>query len=87
MARLSSADLADVAAQFMRDCSADRDPLEILKQHVHAAVDAADAWADANAASFNSALPVQARSGLTSSQKARLLNAVTSKRWIKEAGG
>jgi hypothetical protein len=47
-----------------------------------AAVNAADAWVDSNAASFNAALPVAARNGLTSSQKARLLMFVVSQRFL-----
>jgi hypothetical protein len=66
----------------MRDVSAAREPLGALtKAELRAAVNAADAWADANAASFNAALPQPARSALTARQKARLLAVVLRRRY------
>jgi hypothetical protein len=40
---------------------------------IKAAVDAADDWADANAGSFNTALPTAFRNGATTEQKTLLL--------------
>ena len=53
----------------------------VLKAELRAAIDAADQWASDNANSYNSALPLPARTVLTASQKARLLAWVILKRW------
>lgn len=53
----------------------------LTKPDIRAAVAAADAWADANSASFNAAIPQPARSVLTTRQKARLLEAVIRRRY------
>lgn len=53
----------------------------MTKAELRAAIDAADLWASDNAASYNSALPLPARTVLTSAQKARLLAAVILKRY------
>lgn len=47
---------------------------------IKAAVDAADDWADLNASSYNTALPVAFRTTATSAQKALLLAYVCMKR-------
>ena len=47
---------------------------------IKAAADAADAWADANAAAFNTALPVPFRTTATTAQKTVLLAIVILKR-------
>jgi hypothetical protein len=77
MATLSIADRAEVHALFMRsaDC-----PGSLTKADLRAAVDAADAWADSNAAAFNAALPAAARTALTARQKAALLAFVIERR-------
>lgn len=53
----------------------------ITKTDLQAAVTAADDWADANAASFNSALPATFRNNATSGQKALLLAVVVLARY------
>lgn len=53
----------------------------IVKADLRAAIDAADAWANSNAASFNTALPVPARTTLSAAQKAAILSYVVTKRW------
>jgi hypothetical protein len=53
----------------------------IVRADLRAAVSAADAWADANAAAFNAALPLPARTALTARQKARILMAVIKRRY------
>jgi hypothetical protein len=58
-----------------------RDAIGLNKIDLRAAIDAADSWADSNAASFNSALPVAARTTLTAKQKALLLMVVVSRRF------
>ncbi len=77
MAALSAQVRADATAEIQRtsDC-----PGGITKADLRAAIDAADDWADANASSYNLALPVAARNALTAKQKARLLVFVVSKR-------
>lgn len=69
MAVLSDVDRIDIWADWMRRNS---DPVSILKADLRAAVDAIDAWVDANAAAFNAAIPQPARSALTAHQKARI---------------
>jgi hypothetical protein len=78
MAALSDDDRKEVWAELMRslDC-----PGAITKTDLRAAVDAADAWVDANAASFNAALPQPARGGLTNRQKSALLTYVVQRRY------
>lgn len=78
MAVLSDPLRSDTWAELQRTPD---NPGGITKTDLRAAVNAADDWADANAASFNSELPVAARNALTARQKARLLLAVVEKRW------
>ena len=56
-------------------------PCNLTKAQLQAAVDAIDDWLDANAAAMNSALPVAARTGLSTTQKAMLLMAVIARRY------
>jgi Ni2+-binding GTPase involved in maturation of urease and hydrogenase len=81
MAVLSNADRIAVWAKMMETMSRNSEACTINKTQLRAAVDAADQWADDNAASFNSALPVAARTNLTSNQKGRLLMLVIAKRF------
>jgi hypothetical protein len=81
MAVLSDPDRADLHTRIMADLSADHESCAVTKADLRAALNAADDWANANAASFNSALPVPARTALTAQQKARLLMAVLRRRW------
>ena len=53
----------------------------LLKPDLRAAVDAVDVWIDDNTASYNSALPLPARTELTAKQKALLLMAVVQRRF------
>jgi hypothetical protein len=50
------------------------------KADLRAAVDATDAWIDANASSYNTALPAAYRTSATLAQKTILLAAVALKR-------
>lgn len=52
-----------------------------LKAQMRAAFDAADSWADTNAASYNSALPTAFRNAAPAAEKARLLVAVLNRRY------
>jgi hypothetical protein len=81
MAVLSNADRAELSTAIIRALSEGREPLSTcVKADIRAAVNAADDWANTNAASYNSALPLPFRTAATSDQKSRLLEAVISKR-------
>jgi len=77
MAVLSEQDRLTAWAEFMREGG-----VSITKADLRAAVDALDDWFDANAATLNTALPLAARNGLTTTQKARLLRAVIARRYL-----
>lgn len=82
MAVMTTGDRATVNSDLMRDLSLVLESCATLKPDLRAAVDAADQWASDNAASFNTALPVAARTTLTAPQKARLLMRVIRQRWL-----
>lgn len=77
MAVMDSTARAACWADFMRE-----DGVSITKDDLRAAVDALDDWFDANGATLNLVLPVEARNGLTTTQKARLLRAVIARRYL-----
>lgn len=82
VAALSDSDRQAVNRDFQEEVCRDREVFGALtKADVRAAVNAADAWADANAAAFNTALPQPARGALTAAQKARLLAKILLKRY------
>jgi hypothetical protein len=81
MAVLNDADRKTVWAEFMSTLSARREACSLKKAELRAAVDAIDAWVDANATAFNAAIPQPARTALTAKQKAEVLMFVVSKRW------
>jgi molybdopterin-guanine dinucleotide biosynthesis protein len=68
-------------ADLMREMSAAGEAVSITKADLRAALNAADAWADSNAASYNTAIPQPARNALTARQKARLLMYVIRRRY------
>ncbi len=69
------------AIQVTRDMlAADPSPFNFSKADIRAAIDAADAWATANAASYNTALPTVFKNGASASQKALLLAYVCIRR-------
>lgn len=78
---LTESDRVGVYAELMQDLSREREACALSKADLRAAVDAADTWANTNAAAYNSALPVAARTNLTAAQKARLLAAVILRRF------
>ena len=55
--------------------------VSITKADLRAGFDAIDDWFDSNAATLNNALPVAARTGLTTPQKALLLSLVIRARY------
>lgn len=80
--------MAVLTAQQRIDCAADwqrnfavGETIAVTKTDLKAALDAIDNWVDANAASFNTAIPQPARANLTAAQKARLLMYVVRKRF------
>lgn len=82
MAVLSETIRAQCWRGLMRYWSAQLESLAgINKTALRAAVDAADDWADANAASYNSALPATFRNNATAGQKALLLAVVVLARF------
>ncbi len=80
MAVLIEADRAELAAEIMRALSMVREPIACLKTEIRAAVDAADTWANSNAAEYNTALPAAFRNAASADQKSRLLELVIIKR-------
>lgn len=73
MAVLDESDRAALWAELMRSLSTLRVPVSITKQELRAVVNAADDWVDANAASYNAALPQPGRSALTAAAKRAVL--------------
>lgn len=80
MAVLSAQDRLDAVADYIRE-----DGVSITKADLRAAFNALDDWFDANAATLNAVIPQPARSGLSTSQKARLMRAVIAKRYLSGA--
>lgn len=83
MAVLADNDRLALWGEAMQTMSARREPIALTKLEILAAVQAADDWANANAnaASFNAAIPLPARTALTGRQKAELLMLVIRRRW------
>lgn len=85
MAVLSDADRALLHQQVMSELSSQREGCLSVKVDVRATVNAMDDWVVANAATFNLAIPLPARTQLTASQKARLFSAVVLRRFVTGA--
>lgn len=81
MAVLSDEARAEVMREFMRWWSHDSAPATMNKAQLVEVVAAADAWADANAASYNTAIPQPQRGLMTARQKAKMLSLVITKRF------
>lgn len=80
MAVLSASDRALVSAVVNRDAGVIQG-ISITKLELAAAINAIDDWVDANAASFNTAIPQPARGALSARQKAALLMYVVQQRF------
>jgi len=78
MAVLSDSNRFDAWAEYMQE---NKEAIGITKQDLRAAINAADAWIDSNAASFNTAIPQPARNVLSAKQKAMLFMTVAIKRF------
>lgn len=83
MALLSSQDRADMVVEISQKLSDDREIFNVRKADLRAAVNAADQWAEDNAASYNTALPAAFRTTATVQQKAALLMYVIKKRFAR----
>lgn len=80
MAALTAPVRALISAAIQRLWSDRREACAFTKAELAAAVDATDAWIDANAAAFNAALPVAFRTNATAAQKTYLFCLVALKR-------
>lgn len=82
MAVLSDPERAALTALFQHDFSSRREAIAgVLKADIRAAINAADQWAEDNKVSYNSALPLPARTALTASQKAAILMYIIKRRF------
>lgn len=81
MAVLSPADRREVWAEYMRALSARIESAPLLKADLRSAVDAIDDWVELNQSAFNLAIPLPARTVLTTKQKAELLMFVVRRRF------
>lgn len=82
MAVLSPGDRNLGYSEFLRLRNDERDPVEVTKPDVLAAFNALDLFFSNNASTINAAIPLPARTALTSSQKARLAIAVLERRYL-----
>ena len=82
MAVLSDDDRAAVTALFELQSSVIWEPISILSEDVRAAVNALDQKFHDDAVEWNNALPANAKAGMTTEQKARLMSLILEKRYI-----
>ncbi len=81
MAVLPDGDRQVLHKDIMSELSSRRESLGLTKDELRAAVDAIDQWIDDNAVSFNSAIPLPARTALTARQKVELFMVIVKRRW------
>ena len=81
MAVLPNPDRLAVRGEWGVDLSQRRVAFNLSKPDLDAAIAAVDDWIEANAASFNAALPVAARTGLSAALKTELFYRVARKRF------
>ncbi len=83
MAVMIAADREKARRAFVEEiCTAREVMAGLTKADVLAAINATDQWISDNQASFNTALPLAARNGLTQAQKARLFSWVVKQRFL-----
>ena len=82
MAVLSDPARIEVWAESMRDMSSAAESVGITKADLRAAVNALDDYLNTNATAINTAIPLPARTALTSPQKARLMMLVIRRRYL-----
>ena len=81
MAVLTLAQRQAARAEYGSLLSERRDAFNLTKPQLDAAIAAIDDWIEANAASFNAALPLPARTDLTAAQKVELFFLVARRRF------
>jgi hypothetical protein len=81
MANLTTAQKQAARGDFATSISVRRDSIAVSKPDLDAAITAVDNWIESNSASFNSALPLPARTALTARQKLELFYFVARKRF------
>ena len=77
MAVLSATDRQRVKNYIMRNVSSD---LGVTKPDLQAAIDATDQWIEDNQSTFNSAIPVAARTAMNTNQKTLMFCFVAMRR-------
>jgi len=82
MAILSAADRLAGYQAFVQEFMRLGGTATITKAELRAAFDALDQWLSDNAASANAAIPLPARSALTTQQKALLMQEVIRRRYL-----
>lgn len=82
MAVLSAPDRLAGYVEYLRLRNDVRDPIECTKANVAAAFNALDDFFNTNATAINAAIPLPARTALTTPQKARLAIAVLERRYL-----
>lgn len=82
MAAMPAPDRIAIGAEFQSDVSHAREMFgACTKSDIQAAVAAIDDWVVANATSFNSAIPLPARTALTAAQKTSLFMRIVRRRF------
>ena len=81
MVALSGAVRQAIRQDYGQRLSNRREAFNLTKAQFDAAIAATDDWIEANAASFNTALPLPARTTLTAAQKAEMFFLVALKRY------
>jgi len=84
MATLTADQITAAWRDMMRGLRPGDEPVAITKPQLRAVIEAIDAWLDANAASANAAIPTPQRSLLTAKQKALILMAVITARYLAD---
>lgn len=78
MAVLSEGSRVAIWSKFMRE---NLDDIDITKQDLRAAFDAADTFIDNNAGAYNASIPQPARSALSAGQKALIFMLAANERF------
>ena len=81
MAELSADAVREEWGRFMSDLSRSREPLGVSKPGLRAAFDAINTWVEVNQGSFNTAIPLPARTALAPRDKARILLYIIRRRF------
>jgi hypothetical protein len=81
---LSEADREEIWNEMVRK-NREGEVDSLTKIELRAAINATDDWIVANVASFNAALPLPARTVLTTQQKALMFSYVVRRRWLVAA--